>query len=105
LLKAATKCVDLAIYELSDSQIMSPLERAQARKVAVRVLYNWYSFTPRMQQTDSTLVVQRLTQAGIQWRAALADSCGLTGIKPVLLVRIMGTPAPRLVAVCGFPLL
>jgi phosphatidylserine/phosphatidylglycerophosphate/cardiolipin synthase-like enzyme len=69
-LNAATKSIDLTIYELSDPQIISALKSAQARKVAVRVLYNWYSFTPRMQQTDITPVVQKLTQAGIQCRRA-----------------------------------
>ena len=69
-LNAATKSIDLTIYELSDPQIMSALESAQARKVAVRVLYNWYSFTTRMQQTDITPAVQKLTQAGIQSRPA-----------------------------------
>jgi len=69
-LNAATKSIDLTIYELSDPQIMSALESAQARKVVVRVLYNWNSFTPRMQQTDITPVVQKLTQAGIQCRPA-----------------------------------
>ena len=69
-LNAAKKSIDLTIYELSDSQILSALESAQARKVAVRVLYNWYSFTARMQQTDITPVVQKLTQAGIQSKPA-----------------------------------
>ena len=69
-LNAATKSIDLTIYELSDPQIMSALESAQARKVTVRVLYNWYSFTPRMQQTDITPAVNQLTKAGIQCRPA-----------------------------------
>ncbi|MGO8790494.1 MAG: phospholipase D-like domain-containing protein [Terriglobia bacterium] len=69
-LNAATKSIDLTIYELTDPQIMSALESAQARKVAVRVLYNWYSFTARMQQTDITPAIQKLTQAGIQCQPA-----------------------------------
>lgn len=69
-LNAAQKSIDLTIYELNDPQIMSALESAQARKVAVRVLYNWYSFTPQMQQTDITPAVQKLTQAGIQCKEA-----------------------------------
>jgi cardiolipin synthase len=74
-LNAATKSIDLTIYELSDPQIMSALESAQARKVTVRVLYNWYSFTARMQQTDITPAIQKLTQAGIQCqRSAAAPS-------------------------------
>jgi phosphatidylserine/phosphatidylglycerophosphate/cardiolipin synthase-like enzyme len=69
-LNAATKRIDLTIYEISDPQIMSALESAQARNVAVRVLYNWYSFTARMQQTDITPAIQKLTQAGIQCQRA-----------------------------------
>jgi cardiolipin synthase A/B len=69
-LNAAKKSIDLTIYELTDPQIMSALESAHARNVAVRVLYNWYSFTPRMQQTDITPAVQKLTQAGIQCKEA-----------------------------------
>jgi phosphatidylserine/phosphatidylglycerophosphate/cardiolipin synthase-like enzyme len=69
-LNAAAKSIDLTIYELSDPQTMSALESAQARKVVVRVLYNWYSFTPRMQQTDITPAIQKLTQAGIQCKQA-----------------------------------
>ncbi len=70
ILNAATESIDLTIYELSDPQIMSALESAQARKVAVRVLYNWYSFSTQMQQTDVTPVIQKLTQAGIQCQRA-----------------------------------
>ena len=70
ILNAATKSIDLTIYELTDSQIMAALEAAQARKVTVRVLYNWYSFTARMQQTDITPNIQKLTQAGIQCKQA-----------------------------------
>jgi cardiolipin synthase len=69
-LNAAQKSIDLTIYELTDPQIMSALESAHGRKVAVRVLYNWYSFTPRMQQTDITPAIQKLTQAGIQCKQA-----------------------------------
>jgi phosphatidylserine/phosphatidylglycerophosphate/cardiolipin synthase-like enzyme len=69
-LNAAKKSIDLTIYELTDPQIMSALESAHGRKVAVRVLYNWYSFTPRMQQTDITPAVRKLTLAGIQCKEA-----------------------------------
>jgi phosphatidylserine/phosphatidylglycerophosphate/cardiolipin synthase-like enzyme len=69
-LNAATKSVDLTIYELSDPQIMSGLVSAQARKVAVRVLYNWFSFTPQMQQANITPAIQQLTKAGIQCKQA-----------------------------------
>jgi phosphatidylserine/phosphatidylglycerophosphate/cardiolipin synthase-like enzyme len=69
-LNGAKKSIDLTIYELSDPQIVAALESAQARKLAVRVLYNWYSFTPRMQQTDITPVIQKLRQSGIQCKPA-----------------------------------
>lgn len=69
-LNAATKSIDLVIYELSDSQIVSALVSAQGRKVAVRVLYNWYSFSSQMQQNDVTPTIQKLTQAGIQCKPA-----------------------------------
>jgi phosphatidylserine/phosphatidylglycerophosphate/cardiolipin synthase-like enzyme len=70
VLAAAKKSIELTIYELSDPQIMGALASAKARGVAVRVLYNWYSFTPRMQQTDITPAVAALTKAGIQCREA-----------------------------------
>jgi len=69
-LNAAKKSINLTIYELSDPQIVSALESAHMRHVAVCVLYNWYSFPPRMQQADVTPVVQKLTQAGIQCKPA-----------------------------------
>jgi len=69
-INTATKSIDLTIYELTDAQIMSALEAAQARKVTVRVLYNWYSFSARMQQTDITPAIQKLTQAGLQCKEA-----------------------------------
>ncbi len=71
-LNAATKTIDLTIYELSDPQIMAALESAQSRKAALRVLYNWNSFTTRMRQTDITPAIQKLTQAGIQCKPAPA---------------------------------
>ncbi len=71
-LNAATKTIDLTIYELSDPQIMAALESAHSRKVAVRILYNWNSFTTRMRQTDITPAIQKLTQAGIQCKPAPA---------------------------------
>ncbi len=71
-LNVATKSIDLTIYQLSDPQIMSALESAQAREVAVRVLYNWNSFTARLRQTDITPNIQKLTQAGIQCKPAPA---------------------------------
>jgi cardiolipin synthase len=69
-LNAAQKSVDLTIYELSDPQIMAALTAAQKRNVTVRVLYNWYSFPPDMQQRDITPAIQQLTAAGIQCKQA-----------------------------------
>jgi len=72
ILNAAKTSIDLTIYEITDSQIMLALAAAQKRKVAVRVLYNWHSFTARMQQTDITPAITQLTKAGIQCRQAPA---------------------------------
>jgi len=69
-LSAAKKSIDLTIYEISDPQIMSALTSAQARGVAVRVIYNWYSFPPDMQQREITPAIQTLTKAGIQSKQA-----------------------------------
>jgi cardiolipin synthase len=70
VLGAAKASIDLTIYEISDPQVMAALTAAKARGVTVRVLYNWYSFTPRMQQTDITPAVAALTKAGIQCKEA-----------------------------------
>jgi cardiolipin synthase A/B len=70
ILGAAQTSIDLTIYEISDPQIMAALTAAQARKIAVRVIYNWYSFTSSMQLTDITPAVNALTKAGIQCRKA-----------------------------------
>jgi phosphatidylserine/phosphatidylglycerophosphate/cardiolipin synthase-like enzyme len=69
-LNAAKKSIDLTIYELSDPQIMSALKAAHSRKVAVRVLYNWYSFPSDMQQREIMPAIQQLTAAGIQCQRA-----------------------------------
>jgi hypothetical protein len=59
-LKAAEKSIDLTIYEISDSQIMPALQAARARGVAVRVIYNWYSFPPDMQHVSESNIHARL---------------------------------------------
>ena len=69
-LKAAKKSIDLTIYEISDPQIMSALQAARARGVAVRVIYNWYSFPPNMQQRQIAPAIQELTKAGILCKQA-----------------------------------
>jgi phosphatidylserine/phosphatidylglycerophosphate/cardiolipin synthase-like enzyme len=70
VLGAAKKSIDLTIYEISDAQVMAALTAAQARGVAVRVLYNWFSFQARMQQTDITPAITALTKAKIQCKEA-----------------------------------
>jgi len=69
-LNAAKKSIELTIYEISDPQIMSALQAAKARGVAVRVIYNWYSFPADMQQREITPAIQELTKAGIQCQQA-----------------------------------
>jgi phosphatidylserine/phosphatidylglycerophosphate/cardiolipin synthase-like enzyme len=69
-LNAAKKSIELTIYEISDPQIMSALEAAKARGVAVRVIYNWYSFPADMQQREIAPAIQELTKAGIQCKQA-----------------------------------
>jgi len=69
-LGAAKKSIDLTIYEISDPQIMSALEAASKKKVAVRVIYNWYSFPEDMQQRDIMPAIDALTKAGIQCKPA-----------------------------------
>ncbi len=70
LLGAAKTSIDLTIYEISDSQIMAALTSAQSKGVIVRVLYNWYSFQPEMQQQTITPAVTALSKAGVQCRQA-----------------------------------
>jgi cardiolipin synthase A/B len=69
-LNAAKKSIDLTIYEISDPQIMSALKTAKARGAAVRVIYNWYSFSADMQQREIAPAIQELTKAGIQCKHA-----------------------------------
>jgi len=72
ILNAARKSIDLTIYELSDSEILSALKAAQGRKVAVRVIYNWYSFPVDTQQREIMPVIQQLKAAGILCQPAPA---------------------------------
>jgi cardiolipin synthase A/B len=67
---AAASTLDLTIYELSDPDIVNALIAAQARKVTVRVLYDWYSFSSDDQQRNVLPIVQKLTQAGIACKPA-----------------------------------
>jgi kumamolisin len=69
-LNAAKRSIDLTIYELSDPQIVAALTAAKGRGVTVRVIYNWYSFSSRTQETDITPTITTLTQAGIECREA-----------------------------------
>ena len=69
-IEAAASSIDLTIYELSDPGIVSALIAAQARHVQVRVLYDWYSFSPEDQQQAVLPIVRNLLAAGIACRAA-----------------------------------
>jgi cardiolipin synthase A/B len=69
-LGAARRTVDLAIYEISDAAVIGALVAAQRRGVAVRVLYNWYSFDATTQQDEVAPAIDQLTQAGISCRRA-----------------------------------
>ncbi len=69
-LQAARKSIELTIYELTDPEILSALKSAQGRKVAVRVLYNWYSFPPDVQQREIMPAIQQLKTAGIACQPA-----------------------------------
>jgi cardiolipin synthase A/B len=71
-LDAAKRSIELTIYELSDPQIVAALKAAQKRKVAVRVLYDWYSFPTDVQQREILPVIQQLKAAGIECRPAPA---------------------------------
>ena len=69
-INSATRTLDLAIYEVSDTAIVSALIASQTRNVAVRVLYNWYSFDAAAQQSEVLATIDQLTQAGILCRRA-----------------------------------
>lgn len=69
-LNSAKASIDLTIYEISDSQIMSALQSAQKRGVPVRVLYNWYSFDTDTQQREILPAIDQLTSAGIACKQA-----------------------------------
>jgi cardiolipin synthase A/B len=69
-IEGASSTIDLTIYELSDPGIVGALIAAPARKVQVRVIYDWYSFSPDDQQTQVLPTIQRLTNAGVACRPA-----------------------------------
>lgn len=69
-LGSARSTIDLTIYELSDAQILAALIAAKQRGVVVQVLYNWYSFSARTQQTDVTPYINQLVAQGIACRIA-----------------------------------
>jgi cardiolipin synthase A/B len=70
VLDAAKSSIDMTIYEISDPQIMSALQSAQKRGVAVRILYNWYSFDTDTQQREILPAIQQLSNAGISCKPA-----------------------------------
>jgi len=69
-IEAATQSVDLTIYEITDSEIVGALVAAQQRKVAVRILYNWYSFSPADQHSSVLPTINDLVKGGVQCRPA-----------------------------------
>jgi len=69
-IEAATSSVDLTIYELSDPAIVSALIAAQGRRVQVRVLYNWFSFSSDDQTREVLPTVNRLRGAGVACQPA-----------------------------------
>jgi len=64
------RSVDLAIYEVNDPTLVSALMAAQKRGVAVRVLYNWYSFDATTQQSLIVPTINQLSQGGVLCRRA-----------------------------------
>lgn len=69
-ISAAAKSIDLTIYELSDPEVVGALSAAQARGATVRVLYNWYSFSPEEQKENVMPTIQSLTRDGVACRPA-----------------------------------
>jgi cardiolipin synthase A/B len=69
-ISGATRTIDVMIYELNDAAAVDALLGAHGRGVAVRVLYNWYSFDSDTQTSDVTPTIQRLTTAGVLCRPA-----------------------------------
>lgn len=69
-LGSAVESVDVTIYELSDAEVVAALIAAQQRHVAVRVLYNWYSFDAETRKSAIAPVVSQLSRAGVACRRA-----------------------------------
>jgi cardiolipin synthase A/B len=69
-IETAQRTLDLGIYELGDPAIVAALTDACRRSVAVRVLYNWYSFDTGTQQNEIAPVVEQLGRAGASCRRA-----------------------------------
>jgi phosphatidylserine/phosphatidylglycerophosphate/cardiolipin synthase-like enzyme len=69
LLNGAKRSIDLTIYEIEDPQIISAMTDAAKRGVAVRVLYNYYSFQTYGHDPNATYIAQ-LSAAGVQTQRA-----------------------------------
>ncbi|MBU0630722.1 MAG: hypothetical protein KKC80_07395 [Candidatus Margulisbacteria bacterium] len=71
-LNKASKSICLTIYEINDPEIVAALQSAAARKVEVKVIYNYYSFSPAKRETILSGVAS-LESAGILTRAATSE--------------------------------
>jgi phosphatidylserine/phosphatidylglycerophosphate/cardiolipin synthase-like enzyme len=69
VINGAAKTIDLTIYELSDTQIVTALINAQKRGVAVRVLYNYYSFQTSGTDPNASAIT-KLSAAGVKVQKA-----------------------------------
>jgi phosphatidylserine/phosphatidylglycerophosphate/cardiolipin synthase-like enzyme len=69
-INSASRTLDLGIYEVNDSLIVSALIAAQNRHVSVRVMYNWYSFDSATQENEISPTINQLARAGVLCRPA-----------------------------------
>lgn len=67
---AAERSLTLTIYEIGDPEIVEALLAAQRRGVAVRVIYNYYSFLHFGHAHENSNTVATLVQAGAHARRA-----------------------------------
>lgn len=67
-----TSSIDLTIYTISDSRIMTALISAEKKGIQIRVLYNDYFFSGSGKSTNQK-TMNILTQAGIQTKKSSSD--------------------------------
>jgi len=68
-LRAASSSIRLTIYEIDDADILAALQGAASRGVAVRILYNYYSF-PAQKREEISRQMATLEASGILTRRA-----------------------------------